>query len=410
MTKRIRAYLVLMSDTVGTAAVARLLLLQLLIALMEGAGLALLAPILQSLGGSEVLEVPGTGLSLSVTGAFSLVLAVVLIRALGQWRVAVLSVDIRLATIDALRLRLLEDLYAADWSYLAGQRRSFIVQRLTTEVERAHNALFSMIRIIVGFLILLATVIVAIVLSPIIGGTASVVVVLVTAVARRSIRNAVELGQTMNERTESFGAAITDSLASVRLMRAHNASAAWTKLVSEEARHMREVRRTFVRKTAAVVAALSIGVVLAVLVLILAGREAGMSYFELAALAVIASRLMAAGQGLLGSAQVFSNDAPALDRLNEFGEEVRRHREDDPPQIGEVPTLAAAPLVSLSDVSVSYPASPNAVLTRVSLDIPRGGMVTLSGTAGSEERARCSMWRWACFALLPAPFWSMARR
>lgn len=385
MISRIRAYITLMADAVGTGAVVRLLLFQLLIASMEGAGLTLLAPILQSLGGSDSLRIPGTGLSLSIAQAFSLVISVIIIRALGQWGVSVISIDIRLATIDALRLGLLDDLYAADWDYLSGQRRSFIVQRLTTEVERAHNALVTLLRIVIGFLVLVVTVIVAIVLSPLIGSIASVVLLSVSVVARRSVRSSITLGQSMNDRTESFGAAITDSLASVRLMRAHDASSAWTSLVADEARHVREVRRSFVRKASGVVAVLSVSAVVAVLGLILAGRAAGMSYFELAALAVVASRLLSAGQGLLSAAQVFANDAPALDRLTEFREEVRGHREENPSATEYVPSHGQASLVSLHHVSVAYAGSEDPVLTGVSLDIPRRGLVTLSGGSGSGK-------------------------
>ena len=385
MRKRIPAYLALMVDTAGRAAVAKLFLLQLVIALMEGAGLTLLAPILQSLGGRKSLTVPGLGTSLTVTEAFLLVMLVISIRALGQWRVSVLSVDIRLATVDALRLRLIDDLYAAEWGYLASQRRSYIIQRLTTEVERAHDALVMLIRLVIGTLVLLATVAVAILLSPLIGGLTALILLLVAAVARGSVRGSIKLGETMNERTESFGAAVTDSLASVRLMRAHDASAAWSALVAEEARRVREVRSQFVRKSSGVIATLSVVAVLAVLVLILVGRAAGMSFSELAALAVVASRILAAAQTQLGAAQVFANDAPALDRLAEFGDEVRRHREASVPASVDHVIDLNAPLVSLRDISVRYQPDSDPVLQAISLDIPRHGLVTLSGDSGSGK-------------------------
>ncbi len=235
MRRRARAYLALMASAVGSGAVVRLVLLQLLVAVMEAAGLTLLVPVLQSLNGRDTLSLPGFDLRLSVPEAFALVLVVVSVRALGQWRVAVLSVEIRLATIDALRLGLIDDLYAAEWGYLAGQRRSHVIQRLTTEVERAHNALFMLIRIIVGLLVLLATIAVAILLSPAIGGLAAVGLIAVVVASRRSVRSAVSLGEQMSARMDDFGAALSDSLSSVRLMRAHDASAAWSQLVAAEA-------------------------------------------------------------------------------------------------------------------------------------------------------------------------------
>ncbi len=374
-----------MASTVGRAAVLRLVLLQLLVAAMEAAGLTLLVPVLQSLNGQDTLSLPGFALHLSVPEAFALVLVVVSLRALGQWRVAVLSVEIRLATIDALRLGLIDDLYAAEWGYLAGQRRSHVIQRLTTEVERAHNALIMLVRVIVGLLVLLATMAVAILLSPVIGGLAAVGLVAVVLATRRSFRSAVTLGKEMSDRMDDFGAALSDSLSSVRLMRAHDASAAWSRLVAAEAGRVRTVRRSFVAKSSGVGAVLGIVAVVAVLGLILVGREAGMSMAELAALAVVSTRLLTSAQSLIGSTQVFANEAPALDRLTTFRDEVRRHREPPSESTTSPAAPGVTPLVSLRDVTVRYQPDMDPVLCSVSLDIPHRGLVVVAGDSGAGK-------------------------
>lgn len=385
MRRRARAYLALMSSAVGSAAVVQLVLLQLLVAVMEAAGLTLLVPVLQSLNGQDTLSLPGLDLHLSVAEAFALVLVVVSVRALGQWRVAVLSVEIRLATIDALRLGLIDDLYAAEWGYLAGQRRSHVIQRLTTEVERAHNALVMLIRVIVGLLVLLATIAVAILLSPAIGGLAAIGLIAVVVATRRSVRSAVTLGKQMSDRMDDFGAALSDSLSSVRLMRAHDASAAWSRLVAAEAGRVRTVRRSFVEKSSGVGAVLGIVAVVAVLGLILVGRAAGMSMAELAALAVVSTRLLTSAQSLVGSTQVFANEAPALDRLTTFRDEVRRHRESPTPTTTASPALGVTTLVSLRDVTVRYQPDLDPVLCSVSLDIPHRGLVVVAGDSGAGK-------------------------
>lgn len=385
MRSQARSYLALMSASVGAGAVARLLGLQVLIALMEGLGLTLLAPVLQSLGGADDLRIPQIGVSISVPVAFTLVLLVMALRAVAQWRAAVLSVEIRLTTIDALRLRLVEGLFDAQWSYLAGQRQSHVVQRLTSEVERAHNALVTLTRIIVGSLVLGATVLAAVLVSPAIGGAAAVVLLLVAAATRRSLRTAARLGEEMTEGVAGFGAAISDSLASVRLTRAHDAARAWTALVGEESRRMRDARSAYVRKTAGVVAALSVTVVLAVLVLVLVGREAGMAFAELAALVVIASRVLTAAQGVLGSAQMFANDAPALDALSQFEREIEAAREPAGRRSTTAPRHAAGALISLVDVSVRHTIDGPPVLAGVTVDVPRHALVAVSGPSGSGK-------------------------
>lgn len=387
MIGQARGSLALMARTVGRGRLAGLVALQLVVAVMEGLGLVLLVPVIQALDGSARLGVPALSLKLSLAQAFALVLAVVCLRGLAQWRAAVLAVDIRLATVDALRLELIDDLYRADWSFLATQRRSHLVASLTTEVERVHSALAMVLRLVVGTLVLVATAAVAVLLAPLVGGLTVLALVVVAFVTVRSTRGASRLGRTMTERMAGFGAALSDSLASVRVMRAHDASAAWSTLVGGEAARVREVRRSFVARSGAISAAAGVAVVVAVLTLILGGRAAGMSLAELAALAVVATRLLGSAQGLLSSAQQFANDVASLDRLVSFAAEARSHPEPATPPAPHAPAEAAvdAPLLRLRHVSVSYAGDATPALSDVDLDVPRGGLVVVTGPSGAGK-------------------------
>ena len=384
-----RAALALVSGTVGRGRLAALVVLQVVVAVLEGLGLVLLVPVIQALDGSARLGVPGLSVRLSLTEAFVLVVVVVSLRGLAQWWASVLAVDIRLATVDALRLRLIDDLYGADWSFLAAQRRSHLVASLTTEVERVHSALAMVLRLLVGTLVLLATAAVAVLIAPLVGGLAVLTLLVVAFVAARSTRGANRLGRAMTERMAGFGAALTDSLAALRVMRAHDASAAWSQLVGGEAARVRDVRRSFVARSGAISAATGVAAVLAVLALILAGREAGMSLAELAALAVVATRLLTSAQGLLTSVQVFANDVAALDRLRSFAAEARAHPEPAPGSGGTAAprtvTDPGAPLLSLHQVDVSYAGDTEPALAQVDLEVPRGGLVIVTGPSGAGK-------------------------
>lgn len=375
-----------MAAAVGRRRLVALVALQLVVAVMEGLGLVLLVPVVQALDGAARLDIPGLSLRLSLPVAFTLVVAVVCLRGLAHWRAAVLAVDIRLTTVDALRLGLIDDLYRADWSFLATQRRSHLVQSLTTEVERVHSALAMVLRLVVGALVLAATAAVAVLIAPTVGGLAVLALVVVGFFAARSTRGATRLGRAMTERMAGFGAALSDSLAALRVMRAHDASAAWTQLVGGEAARVREVRRSFVNRSSAIAAATSVAAVLAVLTLIVVGREAGLSLAELAALAVIGTRLLGSAQGLLGSAQVFANDAPALERLTAFAAEARAHPE--PVEDRRVPTPAAdgaASLLRLRGVAVTYAGDDAPALAGVDLVVPHGGLVVVTGPSGAGK-------------------------
>jgi ABC-type multidrug transport system fused ATPase/permease subunit len=387
MIGQARTCLALMASTVGRARLARLVALQLLVAVAEGLGLVLLVPVIQALDGRATLGVPGIDVHLSLAEAFALVIIVVCLRGLGQWRAAVLAVDIRLATVDAMRLRLIDDLYRSDWSFLSAQRRSHVVQSLTTQVERVHSALAMVLRLVIGSLVLLATAAVAVLLAPLVGGLAVLALVVVAYFAARSTRGATRLGHAMTERMAGFGAALTDSLAAIRVMRAHDASAAWSDLVGSEAARVREVRRSFVARSGAISAAVGVASVVAVLALILAGREIGMSLAELATLAVVATRLLASAQSLLTSAQMFANDVPALDRLTGFGAEARAHPEPVAVTSGtaRVMVSSGAPLVSLRNVGVTYVGDTEPALSGVDLEVSRNGLVIVTGPSGAGK-------------------------
>lgn len=389
MIGQARAALALTAGTVGRGRLAGLVALQLVVAVTEALGLVLLVPVVQALDGSTRLGVPGLSVRLSLAATFALVVAVVCLRALAQWRAAVLAVELRLATVDALRLGLIDDLYRADWSFLAAQRRSHLVSSLTTEIERVHSALAMVLRLLVGTLVLSATAAVAVLIAPLVGGLAVLGLVMVGSAAARSTRGATRLGRAMTERMAGFGAALTDSLVALRVMRAHDASAAWSRLVGDEAARVREVRRSFVARSGLVSAATGVAAVVAMLGLVLAGREAGMTAAELAALAVVSTRLLTSAQGLLTSAQVFANDVTALDRLQTFAAEARAHAEAAPAPSSPTATPAAVesgtPLLRLRDVGFSYPGDTEPALSGVDLEVPRGGLVVVTGASGAGK-------------------------
>jgi ABC-type multidrug transport system fused ATPase/permease subunit len=391
---RARACLRLMAGTVGTFRVAFLVVLQLLTALLEGAGLVLLVPVIQALGGDDRFSIPGLTVHLNLVGAFGLVVAVVVLRGLAQWWAAVLAVEIRLETVDRLRLGLIDDLYGSDWSYLSSLRRSELVQSLTTNVERAQSAVAMVLRVLVGSFVLLATAAVAVLLAPAVGGLALVAVVLVLGLAARSTRGATSLGKVMSDRIAGFGATLSDSLASARVMRAHGAEKAWSELVSAEAARVREVRRSFVARSTTVSSGLGVVGVVAVLGLILLGRQVGLTLAELAALLVVATRLLASGQNLLVAAQTFANDVPALEALVALQSDARAH----PERVAELLAAderadtvvregrrRAVALLELRGVGLTYDVDGAPALEGIDLEVPYRGLVTVTGPSGAGK-------------------------
>jgi ABC-type multidrug transport system fused ATPase/permease subunit len=383
-----------MADTVGTFRVVVLIALQVLTALLEGAGLVLLVPVIQALGGDDKFSVPGLTIHLSLVGAFSVVIAVMIFRALAQWSAAVLAVEIRLETVDRLRLGLIDDLYGSDWSYLSSLRRGELVQSLTTNVERAQSAVAMVLRVLVGSFVLLATAGVAVLLAPAVGGLALVAIVVVLGLAARSTRGATSLGKVMSDRIAGFGATLSDSLGSARVMRAHGAEKAWSELVAAEASRVREVRRNFVARSTTVSSGLGVVGVVAVLGLILLGRQVGLSLAELAALLVVSTRLLSSGQNLLVAVQTFANDVPALESLVALQTDARSHPERVAELLAADQRAAAVEregrrravgLLELRGLGVTYDGDAAPALVGIDLEVPYRGLVTVTGPSGAGK-------------------------
>jgi ABC-type multidrug transport system fused ATPase/permease subunit len=380
---RVRAFWDEVVRACGRRAVARLLAWQVLKALTEGVGLALLVPVIQSFGGADDVSMPGTDVTVPVWLAFAAVVLVVVLRALAQWRSAVVGNDLQLRTTDALRLEALAAVFAARWEFIATQRRSHIVQSLTSEVMRAGAALGLLTRLLVGGLVLAVSAAVAVLISPAVGGLAVLSLVVVAAVARGSLRASSLLGVSLSGRNRAFGAVVTDSLASVRLIRAHDAAAGWLGLITEEAARGRETQARYIRSSSGIAAALGVAALAAALGLVLLARELGLGTAHLVALAVVSQRMLASAQSLLTQAQQFANLAPSLDGVRELTAQALAHREADPALLGA--PVGSDTTVELAGVTVHYDGAPEPALLSIDLTLPPHGLVLVTGASGSGK-------------------------
>ena len=385
MIARMRAYLRAVTDACGRRTVVRLQLLQLLAAVLEAAVLALLVPFIEVLAGADDVRLPVVGAEIAEPALYTAVAIVVVLRALAGWMIAILGSDVRIRTTDTLRLQALEGILGAEWSYVVRQRRSDVVQATTTEVERAEGALAMLLESGVQATVVLATAAVAIAISPVVGGLALLSLLVVVAVGRVSVRRSITLGVEWTERNALFGATVTDSLASLRLVRAHDAAAEWSGLLRASAAKGRAAQHRFVEITAGLTAALSALSIAAAVVLVIVGREIGLSVAEVIALAVVATRLTGSARNLLDVLQHFAHFAPSLDEVHRLVAETAQHQESARPRVGSVAGEPApdAPLLELRDVTVGYGGEP--VLRDLSLVVARAGIVAVTGPSGAGK-------------------------
>lgn len=384
MRDRLRAAVSAMVGACGRAALLRLQVLQLAGAALEAVVLALLIPLTQVLAGADEGTLPWTSTAVGTPWLVAAVVAAVALRAGVQWLVALLGASIRIRTSDSLRLRALDGVLGADWVYLARQRRSDIVHATTTEMERVEAALVLLLRAQVALVGLLATVAVGVAISPTLGVTLPVVLLLVALAGRSSVRSSLDLGVEGTRSNALFGATVSDSLSSLRLVRAHDAAGAWSRLLRESAAAVRRVETRYVESTVGLQAALGVAGVVLALAVVLLGRALGLGVGELVAFAVVTTRVVALARGLVESAQAFAHAAPGIDVVQRLTDETRAHSAAGSPQA--VPTGsgdAAAARVELRAVTAGY--GPRPALQELSVALPAGALVAVTGPSGAGK-------------------------
>ncbi|HWJ10614.1 MAG TPA: ABC transporter ATP-binding protein [Nocardioides sp.] len=383
MRLRSRAYLAAAVDACGLPRIALLQVTLLVGAVLETSALLLLVPLVQVLGGDGTATLPRTGVEIDAPLAVGALLVTATARAGCSWLTAVQGIAIQMRTADRVRLDALEQLLGAEWPFLARQHTSHIVQATTTQMERFEAALALLLHTTLSAAMLLATVAAAVTLSPVLGGTAALLLVLVAVAARRVVRRSVELGVEGLHRSTLFGAAVTDSLSSLRLVRAHDAAGSWVALLRDSAAASRRIERRFVELNAGFQSLLGIVGVGAALALVLLGRELGLGVPELIALAVVTNRAMMLARNAVQGAQAFAHDAPAIDAISEITRTARAHTEATHTDGRPEPGAHTAPRITLQEVQAGYGES--AAFAPVTADIPAGSLAAVTGPSGAGK-------------------------
>ncbi|NHA01552.1 ATP-binding cassette domain-containing protein [Nocardioides sp. W3-2-3] len=249
-------------------------------------------------------------------------------------------------------------------------------------MERFEAALALLLHTAVSAVTLGATVVAALWISPVLGGTAIVVLAVVALVSRRVVRRSVDLGVEGFHRSTLFGAAVTDSLSSLRLVRAHDAAGRWIDLLRDSAAASRGIERRYVESTAGYQSVLSVVGVVAALALVLAGRALDLGVAESITLAVVMNRAMALARTSVQGAQAFAHDAPAIDAISEIAASARAHAEPagDPSAVSPV---AAPPALTVTALTAGYGDQP--ALRGLDATVPAGALAAVVGPSGSGK-------------------------
>jgi ATP-binding cassette subfamily C protein len=361
--------------------------------LLGGVGLLLLVPIVNSVADtSDSIRVPVIGSldvgSLPLWSLLAVFVGVVAVQALISRTAAVNTVRLQQGIVDRLRHDAFEAILAARWSFVLQMRRSDIVQVVTEGAGRSGMAVSLLLTTAVALVLATATAVVALLVAPGVAAIAIVAVVVLALAQASGIRPARRLGRVFNERSRELQAVVTDSLDSLRLVRAHDASRLWIDRLADAFSNTRQVQLDNTERITTITALSSVGTAAAASMLVLISTWADVPPASIVVIVVLIGRLSGQVQSLVRSATQLANSLPAVGDIVELTNDARAAREttvDDGPTVRrQLPDDPAIPMLEFRDVTFHYVTSGGGV-SGLDLIVPRGCITAIAGPSGAGK-------------------------
>ncbi len=359
-------------------------------AVLGGASLLLLIPIVNSIADSTAtLTVPLFGdFELSSVPLWALLAAFVLVIVVQAAIAQVSSVTttrVQQVLVDQLRHEAFAAVLAARWTFLLSRRRSDIIAVISLGAVRAGMAYNQLLQFCVSGVLALVTAIIALFVSPVVALIAILGVILMAAAQSLSVRPAHRLGVELGERQRTMQSVITDSLDSLRLVRAHSASVVWTDRLADAFAGTREVQVSNVRRQSLVSGLTSVGTAIAASVLVLVAVALDVPPATIVVVLLLVFRLAISVRQMVSASALMANSLPAVRDLTTLTDEARREVEVPAGAESSRSTLSTgSTLAEFVDVSFTYPGTESGVQAQ-SFTVPRGAITALVGPSGAGK-------------------------
>ena len=385
MLADLRAAWRLRSGQAGPGRLAFLTLLIVLAGATDGVGLALLVPLLNSLGATDAGVPDGLFAFLPRTlgGLLLVFLCVVLVRALvsrlRQIATARLSFDFAVA----LRVRAYGAIAHASWSYLRRQRTADFHALFSTEIERVEHATYLLLEVPARLSILAAHFVVAFAIAPGFTALALAFGVALAWLMRHKLTESRRLGEAASEANTRVSREITEFLQALKLTKTYGAESRHVRAFADAARGAEGADLAAARLQADTRFMLDclVAVALASFLWAAAGW-AGLPLGDLLVLILVFQRLLPMLQGVQELSQQFVHASPAY-RAVAHEIEACEAAADMPEDSAREP-VAFGREIRLEGVHFGYDRQPQ-ILRGVDLSLPAGSLTVLSGVSGAGK-------------------------
>ncbi len=360
--------------------------------LIGGFNLLLLVPIVNAVAGTDA----GTALPLVGRADLASVPLVVLLgafvvlsvcTALLQRGSAINASTFQPLLVDELRTQAFEAILAARWTFVLQRRRSDVLAIVTMGATRCGMAFQQLIRGAVSVVLALSTTVVSLVVAPAVTAIALVGMLGLALLQATVIRPSHQLGVAAGLRSRELQATMQDSLDSLRLVRAHDASTVWVDRLTRDFETNREVQIATTRRSADTSALSSVILAVAASILVLLAVQLDVPPASIVVVLLLLARLYRQVDGLGTTAAQLANSLPAVTDIAALTNEARDAVEvpsttsDRPGTLSTDPEL---PLVELRHVAFTYPDSSHGVRD-LTFTLPRGEITVLTGPSGAGK-------------------------
>jgi ATP-binding cassette subfamily C protein len=372
----------------GQAGPGRLAFLSLLIVLAgatDGLGLALLVPLLNSLGATDAGPQEGlfAFLPRTLTGLLLVFLGIVLIRALVSRARQLVTARLAFDFAVALRVRAYGAIARASWSYLRRQRAADFHALFSTEIYRVEHATHLLLEVPARLSILAAHFVVAFAIAPGFTALALAFGAALIWLMRHKLAESRRLGEMASDANMRVSREISEFLQALKLTKAYGAEARHVQAFADAARSAEGADLAANRLQADTRFLLDCLVAVALAgFLWMAASWAALPLADLLVLILVFQRLLPMLQGVQELGQQFVHASPAFRLVADAIEDCEAAA--DVPEAALQEPVAFEREIRLQDVRFRYDNQPE-ILCGVDLSLPAGSLTVMSGVSGAGK-------------------------
>lgn len=364
-----------------------------LVSLLEGIGIFLLIPMLNSSGivnigaGSISTVLESFPLHVNLSVILTIYVFLIVAQATLQRNVTIRNAKIQIGFINSLRLEIYYTLLQANWSFFIKKRKSDLINALTNEIGRVSMGTTLTLQLSTSFIFTGIQIALALWLS--VKMTLFIVICggLLALLSRKFVRKSEILGNRTSEISKSYLGGITDHFNGIKDVKSNNLEQSqykWLENWSEEVER-EQLQYIKLKMTSQFYYKVSLGVFLSAFIF-LSIKVFSAQPGQLLLIILIFSRLWPRFTSIQSNLEQIASTIPAFKKLIHLQEECEEYKEINGQNSSHVKLLGVHKEIECKGVFFRYNQSePEYILEDVNFKFPANSMTAIIGPSGAGK-------------------------